>query len=191
MMILQQQTAFAHSETTLNVIGEEEHLTDKKISLVIGHTDEPAYGALPGIDTGRHNFEVRLSDDATKLPLTGASLQVDKYYFKDIKSFNNATSAVDNADEIQKGIAVSPVFGDVGHYIARQVVKEGIYGYRLYGNISYFGVANIPIDTTVFCKSSDSNTTKFNSPGWSGSFGCVENIASTAFPSNNTALSEE
>jgi hypothetical protein len=70
------------------------------------------------------------------------------------------------------------------------VVADGIYGYRLYGNISYFGVANVTINSTVFCTSSDDegNTTKFNSPGWSGSFGCPQDIDTIAFPTNNTVL---
>lgn len=155
--------------------------------MVIGHTDEPAYGALPGIDTGRHNLEVLLSDDATKLPLTGANLTVDKYYFRDLNSFDRANSPI-SADEVQHNVSVTSVFGDPGHYMARQVIKEGIYGYRLYGNISYFGVANIPIDTTVFCTSETGNITKFNSPGWSGSFGCPINIGNTAFPSENRSV---
>jgi hypothetical protein len=45
---------------------------------------------------------------------------------------------------------------------------------------------------TVFCTASDAddeaNTTKFNSPGWSGSFGCPQDIDTIAFPTNNTVL---
>lgn len=82
------------------------------------------------------------------------------------------------------------VFGETGRYEDRQVVADGIYGYRIYGNISYFEAANVTIDSTIFCTSSDDvgNTTKFNSHGWSGSFGCPEDIDTIAFPANNTAL---
>jgi hypothetical protein len=83
---------------------------------------------------------------------------------------------------------LSPVFGDAGHYMARQVMQPGIYGYRLYGTIDYFGMAEVPIDTTVFCRAADSeggaagNTSKFNSEGWGGGYGCTERIADIYFP---------
>jgi hypothetical protein len=109
-----------------------------------------------------------------------------------LQSIDSATS-VDDADEIEQGIDVGAVFGETGSYLARQIVADGIYGYRIYGNISYFEVGNVTIDSTIFCASSDDeegNTTKFNSPGWSGSFGCPQNIETIAFPTNNTALAE-
>jgi hypothetical protein len=179
------QPAFAHAHTSLNVTSPD--VSGKKISVVLGHTNEPTYGALPGIHDGKHAVEVLLSDDATKLPLTGANLTVDKYYFNDIKSFSKAKSPA-NADEVQKDVNVTSVFGDPGHYMARQVQKPGIYGYRLYGTISYFGIASVPIDTTVFCKADSGNTSKFNSPGWSGGFGCVNDIKDSAFPQKDSAL---
>lgn len=178
------QQAFAHAHTELNLA--DEHVAGKKISIVIGHTNEPTYGAKAGIHDGKHNLEVRLSDEATKLPLAGAQLKADKYYFRDIKSFEKADS-VDDADQMVKGVRVGGVFGEAGHYMARQVQKDGIYGYRLYGNITYFGVAQVPIDSTIFCNASNGNTTKFNSPGWTGAYGCTENISSTTFPSKSNA----
>jgi hypothetical protein len=177
------QQAFAHAHTELTLA--DEHVAGKKISVVIGHTNEPTYGARAGIHDGKHSLEVTLSDGATALPLTGAQLQADKYYFKDIKSFEKADS-VDDADQMVKGVRVGAVFGDAGHYVARQVQKDGIYGYRLYGNITYFGVAEVQIDSTIFCNSANGNTTKFNSPGWTGAYGCTENISNTMFPAKST-----
>jgi hypothetical protein len=179
------QQAFAHANTTLTVA--QDPVAGKKVRVTVGHTNEPTYGAAPGIHDGKHNFEVLLADSDTRLPLTGASLKVDKYYFKDIKSFSKAKT-VNEADEIEKGVTVGAVFGDAGHYMARQVQKEGIYGYRLYGTISYFGEATMNIDSTVFCASAEGDTTKFNSAGWRSSFGCTENIADIAFPEKNADI---
>jgi hypothetical protein len=181
------QPAFAHAETTLSVGGD--HLMGRSIVVVVGHSNEPAYGVKPGVHDGEHGLEVTISDNATGLPIGDAQLKADKYYFTDLQSFDSATS-VEDADEIQEGIDVGAVFGETGSYLARQIVADGIYGYRLYGNVSYFGAANVTIDSTIFCTFSDDegNTTKFNSPGWSGSFGCPQDIDTIAFPINNTAL---
>jgi len=188
------QPAFAHAHATLTL--EDEPVAGKQISVVLGHANEPTYGAKAGIHDGKHGLEVTISDAATELPLTGASLKADKYYFKDIRSFERAGSPED-ADAIEEGVDVRGVFGEAGHYLARQVQKPGIYGYHVYGTIDYFGVSSISIDTTVFCSSPDGDTTKFNSPGWSGSFGCTENINDSIFPgkpvrsTNNTAATTE
>lgn len=171
--------AFAHAHTTLTL--EDEHVAGKEIEVVLGHANEPTYGARPGIHDGKHGLEVSISDVATGLPLTGATLQADKYYFKDIASFEKAES-VQDADAIEEGVTVGAVFGEDGQYMARQVQQPGIYGYRLYGNVSYFGVATVPIDTTVFCRSADGDTSKFNSEGWAGGFGCTTNIDDSRFP---------
>lgn len=173
------QPAFAHAHATLTL--EDGPVAGKQISVVLGHANEPTYGAKAGIHDGKHGLEVLISDAATSLPLTGASLKADKYYFKDVRSFQRADSPND-ADAIEKGVDVRGVFGDAGHYLARQVQKPGIYGYRVYGTIDYFGVSSIPIDTTIFCSSSEGDTTKFNSSEWSGSFGCTSDINGSIFP---------
>jgi hypothetical protein len=173
------QPAFAHAHATLTL--EDELVAGKQISVVLGHENEPTYGAKAGIHDGKHGLEIMISDEATSLPLTGASLKADKYYFKDIKSFGKADSPED-ADAIVKGVDVRGVFGEAGHYLARQVQKPGIYGYHVYGTIDYFGVSSIDIDTTVFCSSPEGDTTKFNSPEWSGSFGCTSDINDSIFP---------
>jgi hypothetical protein len=177
-----QQPAFAHSHTALTVA--EGPAAGKQISIVLGHTNEPAFGARTGLHDGRHDLEVMITDAATKLPLAGAALKADKYYFRDIQSFNRA-ALPDNADEVARGVSVAAVFGDAGHYTARQVQKPGIYGYRLYGNVSYFGVAQVPIDATVFCSSPSADTSKFNTAGWSGAFGCTQSFGDMAFPQKN------
>jgi hypothetical protein len=188
---LNQQHAFAHAHTELAVNNSSENIgggtEEKSVTMVVGHTSEPTYGAEPGIHDGVHNLEIMLSDAATTLPLTNASLKADKYYFKDMQSFNNATT-VEDADQVVKNVTISAVFGDPGHYVARQVMQPGIYGYHIYGNISYFGVANVPVDTTVFCKADNGNTTKFNSEGWTGGFGCTADINDTAFPRTNPTI---
>jgi hypothetical protein len=176
------QQAFAHASTTLTL--DEDPVDGKKIRVTVGHTNEPTFGVKPGIHDGKHNFEVILADSDTRLPLTGASLKADKYYFKNIKSFKEAETP-DDADDIEKGITVGSVFGDPGRYMTRQVQKDGIYGYRLYGTISYFNEATIDIDSTVFCSSSEGDTKKFNSAGWTGSFGCTEDIVDILFPERN------
>ena len=183
------QPAFAHAETILSVNVDDQ--PGRGIAVVVGHSNEPSYGAKPGIHDGMHGLEVTISDNATGLPIGDAQLKVDKYYFTDLQSFESATS-VDDADEIEEGIDVGAVFGETGSYLAIQIAADGIYGYRLYGNISYFEAANVTIDSTIFCTFSDDegNTTKFDSPGWTGSFGCPSNIDTIAFPTNNTALAE-
>jgi hypothetical protein len=176
------QPAYAHA---LNVKGLQVHGDGvRQVTIVLGHANEPTYGAKPGITDGKHGVEVFLEDTATGLPITGANLRVDKYYFSDLSAFNNATS-INNATEIQRNVTLGPVFGEPGHYIARQVQKDGIYGYRLYGTISYFSVGNLDVNSTVFCTSTNGNTTKFNSPGWSEGFGCTQDIGNILFPQRN------
>jgi hypothetical protein len=175
--------AFGHSLSieSINVDG----VGERGIFIVIGHTSEPTFGAFPGIHDGKHNVEVFLEDLDTALPLAGSSLKIDKFYFEDIDSFNNADS-VEDADEKEKGVTLSGVFGDPGHYITRQVTDDGIYGYRLYGTVNYFSVAELDIDTTVFCSQGEggggADTSKFNSPGWFGAYGCHDAIENIFFP---------
>lgn len=175
------QSASAHGHFTLPV--DDPHLQGKRVVMVIGHSSEPAFGVEPGVTDGLHHLELSLADFDTKMPLAGAQLKADKYYFKDIESFNAADSPGD-ASANQTGVAVSGVFGQAGFYQARQLVSEGIYGYRIYGTIDYFGEASIPIDVTAFCRSTEGNTTKFNSPGFAGGYGCVPGVETLAFPAN-------
>jgi hypothetical protein len=178
--------AFAHAHMTLTPDIENVN----PISVTIGHTDEPTFGVKPGVHDGKHNLEVFLEDANTTLPLSGANLTVDKYYFADIDSFEGANS-VDEADQIETNVTVEEAFGEPGHYVADQIMQPGIYGYRLYGTIDYFGIANVTIDTTTFCSmgseggSSSGNTSKFNSEGWEGDYGCTGNIEDLYWPNES------
>ncbi len=170
------QHAFAHAHTTLPVTSP----VQRTISVVVGHTNEPTYGTEEGIHDGKHNMEVILTDAATGIRLSGAQLKADMYHFKGLQGFNKKT--LDQVPYKKTAVTVGSVFGDPGHYIIRELQSPGIYGYHIYGTINYFGVATVPINTTIFCSSSQGPTTKFNSPGWSGSFGCTEDIDSIRFP---------
>jgi hypothetical protein len=163
------------------------------ISVVLGHSNEPAFGVEPGIHDGMHGIEVSLEDTNTTLPLVGADLRVDKYYFRDFESFQNSTSP-EQADQVEQNITVGEVFGEPGEYQVAQIVQPGIYGYRLYGTINYFGIAEVPIDTVFFCtlNSDDGvsgNTSKFNGEGWEGEYGCVSDINDIYFPAQQNQIS--
>jgi hypothetical protein len=180
--------AFAHSHLEVAPdTADHSQMNVNPVVVTLGHSNEPSFGAKPGMHDGRHDFELSIEDAATALPLSGADLKLDRYYFGDIRAFNRASSPED-ATEVDQGIGLGGVFGEPGVYSVRQVVKEGIYGYRVYGTIDYFGVAKMPIDSTVFCATPVGNTSKFNSPGWEGSFGCIEDMNSLLFPENNSKV---
>lgn len=171
------QDASAHGRTTIPVTlpnGET-----RTITFVMGHSNEPTHAAEPGIHDGNHPMEVFLRDSATSLDISSAELKADKFYFKDIKEFNRASSPY-NARSIERDIPVNPVHGEPGNFVTHQIHSDsGIYGYRVTGTISYFGVAEASVEITAFCRDA---TPKFNSEGWSGGFGCTENINNIMFP---------
>lgn len=172
--------AMAFPHASLVIEPEEDHANN--ITIVLGHTNEPAFGKLPGIHDGKHNLEVDLSDSATTLPIREANITADKYYFKDIKSFQNAQS-LEDADDIELKVPVTAVFGQPGTFYNRQVVDPGIYGYTINGTINYYDVAFVPFEATKFCSIPGEDLTKFDTPdNWNGSFGCVQNIKSIYFP---------
>ena len=75
------------------------------------------------------------------------------------------------------------VFGQPGTFYNRQVIDPDIYGYTIRGTINYYDVAQVPLEnTTKFCSISGEDLIKFDSPGWTGSFGCSQNIKSIFFP---------
>jgi hypothetical protein len=174
-------TGIAHAHSHMTLTPDIENVNP--ISVVIGHTDEPTFGVEPGVHNGIHNVEIFLEDAETALPLSGASLTVDKYYFADIDSFDEATSA-NEADQIATNITLGESFGEPGHYETEQIHQPGIYGYRLYGTINYFEIAEVPINTTVFCSTENDsgNTSKFNSEEWEGGYGCTGDINDLYFP---------
>ena len=172
--------AMAFPHASLVIDPEEEHAND--IRIVLGHTNEPAYGKLPGIHDGKHNLEVDLSDDATTLPISNATLFADKYYFENIESFKRAES-LEHADAIELDVPVTAVFGQAGTFYNRQVIDPGIYGYTIRGTINYYDVALVPFEVTKFCSSPGKDLTKFDTPdSWTGSYGCPQNIESIYFP---------
>jgi hypothetical protein len=169
--------AFAHAHLTLTPDIENVN----PISVIVGHSNEPTFGVKPGVHDGIHSLEVSIEDANTALPLSGAQLKADKYYFRDFRSFERATS-LERADQVETNITVGEVFGQPGHYLVRQIVQPGIYGYRIYGTIDYFGVGQVPFDATIFCTTPEGDTSKFNSGNWSGTFGCVDDIGDLYFP---------
>ena len=172
--------AMAFPHASLVIDPEEEHAND--IRIVLGHTNEPAYGKLPGIHDGKHNLEVDLSDDATTLPISNATLFADKYYFENIESFQRA-EGLEDADAIELDVPVTAVFGQAGTFYNRQVIDPGIYGYTIRGTINYYDVAEVPFEVTKFCSIPGKDLTKFDTPdSWTGSYGCPQNIESIYFP---------
>ena len=174
--------AMAFPHASLIIDPKEEHAND--IQVVLGHTNEPAYGKLPGIHDGKHFLEVDLSDAATTLPIPNATLFADKYYFKNIASFQRATS-LEDADAIELNVSISAVFGQPGTFYNRQVIDAGIYGYTIRGTINYYDVAQVPLENaTKFCSIPGQDLTKFDTPedSWTGSYGCPQNIKSIFFP---------
>ncbi len=111
-------------------------LDTNNIFFVLGHTNEPAYGVDKGVYDGKHAMEIRLSDDAPdlNLPEGDTELMFDKYFFKNVKKYNKANS-VEDATQIVGEIPIGEAFSDPGHYIHRQIVQDGIYGYHVYGTI--------------------------------------------------------
>jgi hypothetical protein len=189
----QQQYALALPHAVKTITPDEENANP--ITVVLGHSNEPTFGVKPGVHDGKHAVEVFLEDAATLLPLSGSELTVDKFYFKDIKRFEKASS-LEQADAKEKNVPLTEVFGEAGHYIARQIQQPGIYGYRLFGTINYFDIATVPIDTTVFCSISgeqeeDDATAKFNSEGWVGSYECTENIKDIFFPPHTAKINKK
>jgi hypothetical protein len=182
--------AMAFPHASLVIDPEEEHANN--ITIVLGHTNEPAYGKLPGIHDGKHNLEVDISDTATTLPIREANITADKYYFKSLKNFQNAQS-LEDADDIELNVPVTAVFGQPGTFYNRQVVDPGIYGYTINGTINYYDVAFVPFEATKFCSIPGEDLTNSSIPGadltkfdtpdnWTGSYGCVQNIKSIYFP---------
>jgi hypothetical protein len=220
--------AFPHASI---IIDESDEDNINPIELVLGHTNEPAFGKKPGIHDGKHNVEVILEDARTALPIQGSgtesstngengengesgedptnngqngenqpfqsiedpeaipptSLTVDKFYFRDIESFQSAQSPY-NADAVETDAPLTPVFGQPGEYVNRQVIDAGIYGYRIQGVINYYNQGIVPVDVTKFCGIAGEDLTKFDRPQgeWQGSFGCPENIKDIFFPPSDS-----
>jgi hypothetical protein len=185
------QNAYAHASFVLHP-NHATQPTAHEVRIVMGHTNEPTFGVYPGIHDGKHGLEIFLSDRDTKLPIGTASMTADMYYFKNWNKFNAATS-LSQATEKEMNVPLSGVHGDKGHFIIREVQKPGIYGYTLHGTVTYFDGSVMPIapgdppvgeGLTKFCKLSDpaQPTSKFDTPGWNGGFGCTKSIKDIKFP---------
>ena len=153
----------------------------RMITIVIGHNDEPTRAQEEGKWTGEHPMELFISDTFTGLNLPDADLLVDKYYYKNDKKFNKAMEK--GFEPIETGVSVTAVHGDPGHFFARQILAEpGIYGYHVYGTVSYFGVLDVPVDVKAFCRDAPANDfTDLNF----GGFGCTTDIDDGKFPTKN------
>ena len=136
---------------SLGYMGVQEASAHQRITdlpfgtIIIGHDEEPSFGHKPGVWLGKHNTEVFLRDNADNPIIDIEGLLVDKYYFKDVKKYNKAKS-LEKADAISLNNPLNQVFGESGTYHSEQIVKAGIYGYRVHGDVNDFLV-----DVTLFC----------------------------------------
>jgi len=171
---------------SLGYMGVQEASAHQRITdlsfgtIIIGHDEEPSFGHKPGVWLGKHNVEVFLRDDGNE-PITDIEgLLVDKYYFKDVKKYNKAKS-VDKADAISLNNPLNQVFGESGTYHSEQIIKAGIYGYRVYGNVN-----GDEVDVTLFCATKNmDDPTKFENLGDGNpahEFTCPRNIDDIKFP---------
>lgn len=167
--------AYAHGTYSKQITMSNDE--SRIFQLVVGHTNEPTYGNESGTHDGKHNVDIRIRDKDTKLPISGAQLKLDRYYFENTKQVNKASSPTD-AKDMDTNIPVSSIFGTPGSYTVRQLVQPGIYGYHIYGTVKYFDGVSYPVDFIAFC----SIGSKFNSVGFSGSYGCVDDIKDIKFP---------
>ena len=155
----------------------------RMITVVIGHNGEPTTAQESGKASGNHPMEVFITDTRTGLNLSGATLKVDKFFYKNEKAF--AKDAKDGEFEpLETDVSVDGVFGDPGHYFARQILAQpGIYGYHVTGEVNYFGTGLIEIDVMAVCRDAPSElVSEFNTPGFQRGFGCPTDIDDGKFP---------
>ena len=172
---------------SLGYMGVQEASAHQRITdlsfgtIIIGHDEEPSFGHKPGVWLGKHNTEVFLRDNADNPIIDIEGLLVDKYYFKDVKKYNKAKS-LEKADATSLNNPLNQVFGEPGTYHSEQIVKAGIYGYRVHGDIN-----GDEVDVTLFCVSDGmKDPTKFeNTSGGNPvrEFSCPRNIDDIKFPS--------
>ena len=171
----------AAAVVSIGMVGISEsfaHMTtyDGDIKIVIGHSNEPSFGHEEGVWLGMHNVNAILSQD--DIPIGDATLQVDKYYFEDAKQYNKADS-LDDAEQESLANELSKQYGTDNRYESRQIVTDGIYVYRVYGEAN-----SQDVDVTVACFDEDMDDPyKFNNYDSSTKkFGCPENIEDLKFP---------
>ena len=179
LSVVGSEQAFAHGGQIIGPFvlpnGEERFIT-----VIMGHNNEPTTAYEWGKTDGNHPMELFITDTRTGLNLGTASLSVDKYFYKNDKSFEKA--AENGFEPLNTDVSVSAVHGDPGHYFARQILSEpGIYGYHVTGTVNYFGVMDVPIDVKAVCRDAP-NASAFNNPTWFGGFGCPTDIDDGKFP---------
>ena len=149
-------------------------------TIIIGHDNEPSFGHEKGVWLGQHNAEVFLRD-ANGEPITDIEgLKVDKYYFKDVKKYNKANS-LSKATATSLGNDLNQIFSEPGTYHSEQIIKSGIYGYRVYGDVN-----GESLDVTLFCAADGmDDPTKFEDTADgepAREFGCPRDINDLKFP---------
>ena len=173
------EQAFAHGGQVFGFnLPNGEH---RLITVIMGYNSEPTSAQEAGKSSGNHPMELFISDTRTGLDLADADLTVDKFYYKNDKKYNKA---VDKGFEPRETyVSVDAVFGDPGHYFARQILAQpGIYGYHVTGTVDYFGVMDVPIDVKAICRDVPDGGAAFNNPSWFGGFGCTADIDDGKFP---------
>lgn len=181
LLVVGAEQAFAHGSQVIEFTlpnGEP-----RTITVVMGHNNEPTAAQETGKHNGKHPMELFISDTRTGLNLADADLNVDKYYYKNDESYNQA--AKNGFVPLETDIQVSAVHGDPGHYFARQVISEpGIYGYHVTGTVNYFDVVDVPVDVKAICRDV-SEPGIFNHDSWSGGFGCTADVDDDKFPATD------
>lgn len=158
---------------------------DGDIKIVIGHSNEPSFGHKEGVWLGMHDVNAKVSQN--DIPIVNATLSVDKYFFKNAKEFNKSDS-LDDAKKESLDNPMSKKYGTDNLYQNRQIVTDGIYVYRVYGEAN-----GESVDVTVSCFDKDmDDPAKFNSfdSGYK-KFGCPENIDDIKFPGENKKSHDE
>lgn len=145
--------------------------------IIIGHTNEPSFGAEDGKWVGKHDVQVLLRD-ADGNPLSGAELEVDKYYFENVKKYNKADKIKD-AFAISRNNVLGEKHGSPGEYISHQTISSGIYGYDVQGTLA----DGQKFRVVAFClEKGMKDPTKFERGAALSEFTCPQDIDDIAFP---------
>ncbi len=155
---------------------------ERAIRLILGHTREPTLALAPGIHDGAHHVQIIIRDARTNLPINAAKLQLDRYYFKDLSAYESGDLS---RATMQTGLPVERVFGIPGEYTVRQILTApGIYGYRVYGTVTYFDGTTVNIDERKFCSPEGMSSTQgpYDTPGWGGGYGCADAVRDLHWP---------
>lgn len=154
----------------------------RSIQLVLGHTREPTLALAPGTHDGMHHVQIIIRDAATSLPIKTADLQLDRYYFKNEADYNSGDL---NRAIKETGLKVSSVHGLPGEYTVRQILtRPGIYGYHIYGTVTYFDGTVVNIDETKFCSQEGMRGVQgpYDTSDWRGGYGCTGAVKDWYWP---------